>query len=151
MRLGICLGTRYVGYAIANETELLDWGVVSAKGKWTNKKLRKILHRLESLIKRYSITEVIVKIPDNIPVSKGFIQLIGSVNILFESLEVQARYITLSDLKLHYCHSTKVNKARLFAALEKQYPELELVYPKHRLVDDAYYYKITEAVSAVFY
>jgi len=151
MRLGLCIGTKYMGYAVADTAELLDWGVKAAGGKWNSKKLQKMVTTLQAIVYTYHVKEVIIKIPDVLPASKGFMQLVGAMNVLFEGMGVQARYIRLSDLKLHYCNRVDVNKECLFAAIATKHPELALVYPKQLITDTLYYNKIAEAVGAVFY
>jgi|GEM_PF-5341969 len=148
MVLGISLGTRSFGYAVFKEEELFDWGLKTCKGKWSTKKLKKIHQVISEVITVNDITEVAVKVPDTIPTSKGFTQLMGSLNILFQDLVVTSRFLTLADLKQHYCDSGNVNKEVLSEAISRKYPELSIAYLHTSRERTGYYMKVFEAVAA---
>lgn len=144
---GISLGTRSYGYAVVKDGELLDWGVKTVGGKWNKKKLKKILHTISVLADVNGVTMVAIKIPDPLPVSKGFMQLIGALNVLFEGKSIPKRYVTLTDLKLWYCNTAKANKIRLLEAIRASHPELSITYPD-ALCRNTHGIKAFEAVAA---
>ena len=148
--LGISLGTRSMGFVFLHQSELYHWGIKTYKGKWSNKKLKRILHVVDTLIAVNGITGIAVKIPDNLPISKGFMQLVGSLNVLFEAKRIQAKYLSLSDLKQHYCGIREANKARLIQLLLEKYPDLNII-GKRQSKNRNYYLKIYEAFAAANY
>ena len=101
MVLGISPGTRAVGFALMTPTELLGSEIQSFKEPWSRKKLRRILEAVSFQIIQYDIREVGIKVPDIIPTSKGFNQLVGSLNILFEAKRIKATYYSLNNIKKH--------------------------------------------------
>lgn len=148
MVLGISLGTRVIGYAVFKDNELLDWGLKTCKGTWSTKKLKKMHQIITEVIRANEVTEVAVKVPDVIPSSKGFTQLMGSLNILFQEMGVSSSFLTLTDLKQCYYKNTKMNKCGLMEHIIAIHSELSIAYahiPDNR---KQYYMKVFEAVAA---
>lgn len=148
MILGICPGTRSCGFAVVREKEIRKWGVQSYKGSWSDGKLIGILYGLSKLITRHRIREVAIKIPDTMPRSIGYAQLIGAMNALFEQRGIKVRYFTLSDLTREHAPKKKINRQALFAHIAHQYPELLPLYHKEQTAKKPYYDKVFEAVAA---
>ena len=148
MILGISPGTRSCGFAVVREGYIKKWGVQSYKGAWSDGKLIGILYSVSQLITRHRIQEVAVKIPDTMPRSVGYAQLIGALNVIFEQREVKARYYTLSEVRKLHTGNMKDNKKTLFAQIANIYPELRPLYQKEVHAEKPYYDKVFEAVAA---
>ena len=148
MILGISPGTRLCGFALVKEKEIKKWGVQSFKGTWSDGKLIGILYSLSKLMSRHRIQEVAVKMPDTMPRSIGYAQLIGAMNALFEHRGIKVRYYTLTDLNKRYSPKRKINRQALFAYIAHQYPELLPLYHKEQKAEKPYYHKVFEAVAA---
>jgi Holliday junction resolvasome RuvABC endonuclease subunit len=148
MILGISPGTRTFGFVVLRDGEIKTCGVKSYKEKWSDGKLIHILYGLSQLIHRHKIREVAVKVPDVFPRSSGYAQLIGAMNVLFESRGIKARYYTLSELTKRHDSKRKVNKEALVAYVAHRYPELLPLYRKEQTAAKPYYEKVFEAVLA---
>ncbi len=144
--LGISLGTRRLGIAIVYDERLVHFQMQTFSGPWSDSKLRCILSAIAIHAERHAIGGISVKIPDTIPTSKAFSQLIGSLNILSEDMRVKARYFTLSDLKLVHAGTGRTSREWLIESIVKRHPELLPEYNKERRNKEAYYYKMFEAV-----
>lgn len=146
--LGISLGTRHIGIAVVNNGELIDWQVCNFPQKWSAQKLKYILQAFEKHINRNKVQAVAVKIPDVLPVSVGFMQLVGGLNVLLERKRIQTQYCTLSELKQHFCPNVKANKARLADCILEKYPDLH--HYKHSSRNIFYYSRVFEALAAAY-
>jgi Holliday junction resolvasome RuvABC endonuclease subunit len=142
--LGISPGTRSVGFALMCGNELLGFEIQSFKETWSRKKLRRILEAISFQIIQYDIREVAVKVPDNMPASKGFSQIIGSMNVLFEAKKIKKKYYSLTDIqkKLGIADGTQELIAE---AMAQKYPALSRAHSKKHL--KIYYRKLFEAVA----
>jgi len=145
--LGIDPGTRFTGIAVLRNRKLVEYQVKTYLGAWSPKKLQAIIIMLAAVIERYGIRDVAVTVPDSLPDSLGFTQLIGSINALCDRKGIRPYYSTLSDLKAKYCGG-KGNNKDLMAAIALKYPELVLEYRKEEKNKEGYYHKVFEAVAA---
>ena len=148
MILGITPGTRSCGFAVVREKEIRKWGVQSFKGKWSDGKLISILYGLSKLMTRHRIREVAIKIPDTMPRSIGYAQLLGAMNALFEQRGITVRYFTLSDLTREHAPKKKINRQALFVSIVDLYPELLPLFRKEQKAKKPYYDKVFEAVAS---
>jgi len=144
--LGISPGTRRCGIAIAHSRKLIHYQVQTFPGTWSHKKLIRILRVIAGHIKLHAIEEIAVKLPDALPTSKAFIQLIGSINVLRERNGITIQYYTLNELKLGHAGTGKISRVRLIESIVKRHPELLPEYQRERRNKEAYYYKMFEAV-----
>lgn len=146
--LGISPATRRLGLALIRSGRLADWEMQSFPGKWSQEKLDAIVRFLSRYIVTNDVTAIAVKIPDELPVSANYIQLVGTLNALFEKKNIKTMYYTLSELKRHHCPKEKINKAALSACVAARYPELIPEYQKESLNRNSYYAQVFEAVAA---
>jgi len=146
--LGISPGTRVIGVAVIQNRKIAATQVHSFGGKWSTKKLLKICNLLTSYMKMYHASAIAIKIPDELPVSRSYVELIGGLNVFFERHTIQPVYYTLSELKQHCCPKGKANKNALAECMAVKYPDLFVEYAKAQDKRDKYYHKLFEAVAA---
>jgi Holliday junction resolvasome RuvABC endonuclease subunit len=145
--LGINPGTRLVGIAVMRKRALLHFEIKSFPGVWSPKKLRAILSLVESTMQRYEVTKVTVKIPDVLPASLGFTQVVGSLNSLWHRVDIKPRYYTFSEIKAKHCKEDMPTGKSLMEAIVRKYPELSPEYHREQRNKEGYYYKVFEAVA----
>lgn len=148
--LGISPGTRSIGIALIRNRNLIDWKLQSFKGKWSKEKLQEIIRYVSLYMDNHHVDAVAIKIPDDLPVSHNYIQLVGTLNVLFEQKGIQATYYHLSDIKKQFCPERKINKAVLVDCIVSKYPHLLPEYHKERNSRNKYYDKVFEAVGAAY-
>lgn len=146
--LGVNPGTRRLGVAVMRNGKLVHCEIKSFTGKWSYEKLQEIIAFLEAIVHRDGITKIAVKIPDVLPTSLGFTQVIGSLNALCDRVGIRPRYFTFSEVKARHCKEEKPTAAHLMAAFVGKYPELRPHYQKEQQNEEAYYRKVFEAVAA---
>ncbi len=148
--LGVSPGTRFIGIALQVNGKLIDWKVQGFPGKWSEHKLKIIIHSLNQYMDRHAVTSVCIKIPDELPVSKPFIQLVGTLNVACERKGIKPMYYTLSNLKRQLCSDGEMNKAGFAECVVAKHPELLPEYHKEKSnSNNNYYVKIFEAVAAL--
>ena len=125
----------------------MQYDIKSFQGVWSQKKLYSIITVIHVYIERYRVTQVSIKIPDVLPVSLGFTQLVGSLNALCERTGIKPRYHTFSEVKGRHIGNAKHNSANLITAIIEKHPELMPEYRREQKNKEAYYYKMFEAVA----
>jgi Holliday junction resolvasome RuvABC endonuclease subunit len=121
--LGINPGTRYLGYALLNNSELRDWGIKSVKGTWTPEKSKKIGRILLELLDQYHPDVVAIK---KLHPARTSPNLHGLVN-RFKDI-CRERNIHVYEYPVKYFEkvvlTNKMNKLKLVEALAELYPAL---------------------------
>ena len=145
--LGINPGTRFIGIAVMRKRVLVHCEIKSFQGVWSSRKLQAIILLLKSVAKRYNVTKVMVKIPDTLPASLGFTQVVGSINALCDRADIRPRYHTFSEIKQRHCKEDKPTSKSLMTAIVRKYPELWPEYHREQKNMEGYYYKLFEAVA----
>ena len=146
--LGISPGTKAVGFAVLENGKLTEWKIETFKGRWSQEKLLVITSCIKQYAEQYSVQVVAVKLPDALPTSHAFIQIVGTVNAYCERTGLHVMYYMLSDLKKHYCPGKKNNKMQLIDCITNYHPELLPEWQKERHNQNSYYGKLFEAIAA---
>lgn len=144
--LAICPGTREVGVALFINGQLTDWELCRFNKKWSPEKLTRIMQAITDWILTYRVTAVAVKIPNELPRSTAFIQLVGSLNVTFEANAIHTAYFTLKDLKKAF--EVKENKEMLYEKVVALYPATSREYQKDICNAKPMYFKVFEAIAA---
>ncbi len=147
MVLGISPGTRTVGIAVLQETTLIHYELLSFPQKWSAIKKQEILQRISLYLTRYGITQVAIKIPDELPISTAYIQVVSDLNTMCDARGMTPTYFTLSELKQGYLPDAQVKKETLIRYITKLYPDLH-IYTRKESKDRKYYDKVYEAVGS---
>ncbi|OJW82310.1 MAG: hypothetical protein BGO69_17120 [Bacteroidetes bacterium 46-16] len=147
VRLGISPGSRHIGIAVLYNRELITWRVHTFRGKWSDAKRKAMLATLEKLFASYDIKAVAVKVPDKLPDSFSFGQVLGVINVLCERKGIKARYCRLSDIKRQFSSNGQVTKASIVSYLVHKYPELTTEYRREERNQSKYYIRVFEALA----
>ncbi len=145
--LGLSPGTRTFGYAIFRGGELVDFGIKSFKGKWSEKKLLHITASLSKLVEQYRPDVITIKISGAGKRAKSMLRLLNRIASLFRRKKIKVVEYTLQDIK-YSCVSKLSNVKKLHLHLMEKYPTLSFVNNKG-LNRHIYYGKMFEAIGAV--
>ncbi|MBZ0097576.1 MAG: hypothetical protein K8F30_00750 [Taibaiella sp.] len=146
--LGISPATKRMGLGLIRNGKLVDWEIQSFPGKWARGKLERIVGFVSRYIVTNDVTAIAVKIPNELPVSANYIQLVGTLNRLFEKKGIRPMYYTLSELKKHHCPPGRATKETLAACVAGKYPNLFAEHEKEQVNRNRYYDQMFEAVAA---
>ncbi len=145
--LGISPGTRFIGIAVLREGRLIHAQVRAFHGKWSKSKRNSILKAVDYSLGQHRVTSVVVKLPDVLPLTRSFHEVIGSLNALCERKRLKPRYYALSEIKRKHYGSETCTLDTLMEFVVRAHPELTPEYRKEKANKNAYYYKLFEAVS----
>jgi len=145
--LGIDPGTRFIGIAVMRSGVLVHSQIRAFQGPWSLKKLKDIVHWLDATMTRYGVKKVAIKIPDVFPLSPGYNQLIGSLNVFLSRKSITPSYYTLSEIKAKVCKEKIETTDELMQIIVLKHPELWLEYKKEKLNENPHYNKLFAAVA----
>jgi Holliday junction resolvasome RuvABC endonuclease subunit len=148
--LGLNPGTKYLGYAIFQETDLREWGVKTFPGKWSKKKQGKIQRIVSDLITRYQVTAISIK---KLHLSRSSRRLNDLVACLIgdsERSKLKVYQYSIREIKAFYSSYTEEpikNKKDLSLAIATQHPILFTELEKERTHKNRYRSRMFEAVA----
>ncbi len=142
---GLSLSTRAVAIVIMKNRKLIHWQTSTFHQKWSKAKLKLIILTIAQKLEEHDIEHIAIKTPDRLSLSKNYTQLIGSINIMCEQIEIKPTYYKLSDLKHTICKQT-CSKELLIKEVLKLFPDLHCVNQK----SGSYHNRIFEALAAAY-
>lgn len=145
--LAINPGTRYMGVAVFEGSELLNWRMKAVKGKWSKKKLEKIIGIISLLID-YSQPDVIVlKRLHPSRTSQNLSQLVDEIAQLARRRHLKLCRYSLHQVESFYYPRGQINKQRLAELVTSNYPVLSCELEKEKKHRNLYYLRMFEAVA----
>ncbi len=146
--VGISFSSRSVGFAIVENEKLEDWYLQCFFERWSQKKLKRMLFAVERAITQNRADVVAIKIPDVLPISKGFMQIVGGMNSLIEQLKIPVSYFTTAELKEFLGLDSRTTKPEMIARILDRNPNLSLEFNRETKYTAPHYDKIFEAYVA---
>jgi Holliday junction resolvasome RuvABC endonuclease subunit len=150
MILAISPKTSKIGFVVLRKGEMIHWGTKCFKGPWNRRKLKWILHTVERLITDYGITQIAIKYPDQDHHRKGFTQLIGALNVFFDSKYISVTYYTLKEIKEIIGNGELISRKELVEFVWKQYPGLLMQRHIRKVLHHPYHIKLLEAAATAY-
>jgi Holliday junction resolvasome RuvABC endonuclease subunit len=138
--IGINPGTRYLGIAVLDGSELLDWRIRALAGKWSKKKLEKVSEILFEIFDQYEPTVLSIKKLHFARRTINLLKLANKIKELARRKGLKVREYSIKDINTFFIEGEKLNKQNLIKAMAKKYPELqndlknELCHKNHYLV-----------------
>lgn len=145
--LGISIGTRNVGIAVIHLRKLRDYRIRTFAGKWTEEKREVIFSVVESLIKKYQITTVMLKLPPSSHRSANQDELVDGIRELGLWFGAKTFRFTMRDINCSYSLPANKGKKAMIDAIVEKYPELLERSGKKGKRAQAYNAKLFEAIA----
>jgi Holliday junction resolvasome RuvABC endonuclease subunit len=145
--IGINPGTRYLGIAIFQNSELLDWRIKTFPGKWTKEKTDKILAIIRQQIEYYDIRKIIIKKLHPLRSSKNLKFLVAKMTALVRRRRIDIQRFSIKELEKTFIGDMKPNKQNLAERIVRQYPVLVPELNKEKSNKNSYYLRMIEAVA----
>jgi len=139
--------TRYLGFAVFQGGELIDWGVKTFKGRWSKAKLEKIKVAVRFLIDRYGLDTLAIKELHPSRSSEPLAALVRELNKLARKRGLESHSYTLQDLKSGLSDEPRLNKKALAERLAQRYPIIARELAKEQENKNPYFYRMFEAVA----
>lgn len=145
--LGINPGTRYLGLAVFNDTELLDWRVKTFIGKWTKEKEDRILEIIREQIEIYRINTIAIKKLHSSRASKNLKLLVSRIRNVGRKKQIKIQSYSIKELEKYFLTDSKANKRNLAERIVVEYPMLVHELNKEKSRRNSYFMRAIEAVA----
>lgn len=145
--LAINPGTRYVGIAVFEGPELLDWRVKVIKGKWSKGKLQKIMLLLRSFIEQYEPDVLAIKKLHRSRSSVNLNHLTSRIKQVSKRKGLKIHQYSIKDVKSFFFPGAKSNKSKLAETITSKYPFLLHEFNKENANKNSYHIRVFEAVA----
>lgn len=145
--IGINPGTRYLGIAIFQDSDLRDWRVKVFKGKWSKEKMEKIKNTVLSFINHYEPNILAIK---NLPPSRrseNLKYLVSRIKEFVKRRDLKVYQYSIKELEKFFLPDEKKNKKNLVKKLTSEYSELFHEFNREKRNKNPYYLKMFEAVA----
>jgi len=145
--IGINPGTRYLGIAVLDGSELLDWRIKTLEGRWSEEKIKKAIGVVSELIERYELDVLAIKKLHPSRRTENLLRLSDKIKNFARLKKLKVFQYSIKDIEKSYIVDEKLNKRNLFEALVKFYPELYPELKKEQSYKNPYHTRIIEAVA----
>jgi hypothetical protein len=146
--LAINPGTKYLGLAVFQGTDLVYWAIKVLKGKWSREKLRRAEKIISDLIEQRDVNVLVLKRLHHSRSSRNLNYLVAAIERLAKKEGLRLRRYALGDLQNFLAPDMKVNKLDMAGLVVARYrflvPHLE-GERKHR---HPYFVRMFEAIAA---
>lgn len=145
--IGINPGTRYLGIAVLDGSELLDWRIKTLEGRWSEEKIKQAIGVVSELIERYELDVLAIKKLHPSRRTENLLRLSDKIKNFARLKKLKVFQYSIKDIEKSYIVDEKLNKRNLFEALVKFYPELYPELKKEQSYKNPYHTRIIEAVA----
>jgi Holliday junction resolvasome RuvABC endonuclease subunit len=145
--IGINPGTRYLGIAVIDGSELLDWRIRALEGKWSEKKINRVFEMLSELFNRYEPNIFMIKKLHPSRRSKNLLILTNKIKEFARRKKIRVCQFTIKEIEKIFIEDKKLNRQNLMEAIAKQYPMLYHELKKEQKQKNPYYIRMFDAVA----
>ncbi len=145
--LGINPGTRYLALAIFQDWSLLDWRICNFEGKWSIKKMNRILEYISGQIDLHDINTIALKKIHPSHSSSQLGTLSSRIKILARKKRITVFQQSIKELEGCLLPEGRQNKMVLAEKIINDYPWLNSEWSKEKLHKSPYRLRSIEAVG----
>ena len=145
--IGINPGTRYLGIAVLDGSELLDWRIKVLEGKWSEKKIKKAIEILSDIFDQYEPNVLVIKKLHPSRRSKSLARLVVTIKALARRKEMKVYQYSIKKVEDFFVEEGKLNKRNLAEAVISKYPVLSYELNKEKRNKNSYYIRAIEATA----
>jgi len=145
--IGINPGTRHLGIAIFQDSELRDWGVKVFRGRWSKAKKEKIIKTLLSFIDQYESSILAIKKLHPSRSSQNLRQVVARIKEFSKRRNLKVYQYSIKELERFFHPEEKLNKKKLTKILTSEYPDLFHELNREKKNKNPYYIRMFEAVA----
>lgn len=145
--LAINPGTRYIGIAVFNGTDLVDWGVKVIEGKWSPEKLVKAGAVVSDLITDYHPNAIVIKRHHPSRTSAQLDELCREIRGIAEKYGIEVRDYSIEEIEAFHSQGIRTNKVQLAELVSVKYPALTRAFHREQQSSNPYNVRMFEAVA----
>jgi len=145
--IGINPGTRYLGIAVFQGPELMDWRMKVLKGKWSKEKMKRAVDVISEFIDRYEPGVLAIKKLHPSRRSRNLAQLAARIKEFSRRKGLRVFQYSIKDVEEFFIREDKLNKKNLAEAIVLENPALFHELQKEKSHKNAYHVRVFEAVA----
>lgn len=145
--IGLNPGSKYLGIAVFQGSDLRDWGIKVIKGKWSKAKVDKIRKILSIFIEQYELTALAIKQLHPSRGSPELRRLVTGIRKLFRRKGLKVYQYSLKELENWFSPEEKINKKEMAEMVALDYPFLFKELEKEKRNKNPYFIRMFEAVA----
>ena len=147
--IGINPGTRYLGLAVFQDRSLFDWRIKLLDGKWSKKKIDKVIDVISEYTEIYDLKIIALKKLHPAHSSKNLRLLVSRIKSLALRKKIKVYQYSIKELEEFFLIDEKHNKRTLAEKMVSDYPFLvnELEKEKAHKNKNPYHLRMFEAVA----
>ena len=145
--LAINPGTRYLGIALLEEGELLDWEVKAVKGKWSKSKQETVISIISELMEQFRPEAVAMKKIHPSRTSCNLTRLVDRMVFLVKRKRLKLCRYSIGELESFFSPHEKANKNELSELVASAFPVLHHELAKEKSLKNPYRIRMFEAVA----
>lgn len=143
----VSLGTRYVGLAAFQGSDLRDWRLRSFNGKWSRAKEKKIVGFLKDYLDRWQPKLVVSKEIDSARSSPELDGLVSSLMAILKDRGIRCKNYPIRSIVDSVTGGEKESKIILGERMGRRWPALGHELRKEKTSRNMYYQRMFEAVA----
>lgn len=145
--IGINPGTRYLGIAVFDGPELMDWRIRVLKGEWSRDKIKRAMEIILDFIERYEINHLAIKKLHPSRRSQNLVRLVARIKEFSKRKGLKVYQYSIKDLEEFFIEEDKLNKKNLAEVIVSENPALFHELQKEKCHKNPYYVRVFEAVA----
>jgi hypothetical protein len=145
--IGISPGTRYIGYAVFYGSDLMDWGIKNIEGKWSKKKIGKVMSAISDLTGHYGTNVLAIKELHPSRTSANLDRVVSRIKELSRKKGLRICQYGINELESFFCPGERINRRDLTGMVASRYPILSHELDRERTIINPYYVRMFEAVA----
>jgi len=145
--IGINPGTRYLGIAVLDGSELMDWRIKVLEGKWSEEKLKKTTEILSELFNQYEPNALAIKKLHPSRRTENLLRLTNKIKEFARRKKIRVCQFALKEIEKLFIEDKTLNRQNLMEAIAKQYPMLYHELKKEQNQKNPYYFRMFDAIA----
>jgi Holliday junction resolvasome RuvABC endonuclease subunit len=145
--IGINPGSKYLGLAVIQGSDLRYWGIKTVRGRWSKEKIEKTKEILSDLINQYDLNLLAIKNLHPSRSSKNLKRLVAGIKEFSRRRGLRVHEYSMKDLEKFFSPEKKINKKRMAELVAAEYPFLFQTLEKEKKNKNPYAIRMFEAVA----
>lgn len=145
--IGINPGTRYLGIAVFQGPELMDWRIKILNGKGSKEKMKRAIGIISDFIERYEPNHMAIKKLHPSRRSENLAQLAARIKEFSIRKGLKVYQYSIKDVEKFFIDEDKLNKKNLAKAIVSENSALFHELKKEKSHKNPYYIRMFEAVA----
>ncbi len=136
-----------LGLSVFFSHQLLDYRVIQNKQEWSDAKKDQLVALIQSYCKMYSITDIVIAIPQQYYQTDEYKELLEAIELLARNTGIMFIRYELTEIYRMFANRANPTRASLIRRMAMLYGELEVYEMKELHNKQKYYIKLFEAVA----